>query len=176
MTAFRIASHAVTYQPVQAVISLTHICSASSHVNPCGRPKAEHRLSPVQHGQQSLQCPCIESATYFDPASASRLNHQNSFAPGITLCIPRSGRNYFDRKQGAHTRSRSTMHAPTIFIQRPHSQAALLAKRLPHQSTRFKLRNQRLDFRPASPPPHYSHFTHNSSALLNPAEKQGALL
>ena len=67
------------------------------------------------------------------------------------------------------------MHPLTIFIQRSNSQASLPAKRFPLQSTRFKLRNQNLGLGPAPPPPHY-HFAHNSSAPLNPAAQQGALL
>jgi len=68
------------------------------------------------------------------------------------------------------------MHALTIFIQRPYGQAPLLAKRYPHQSTRFKLRNQGLDLDQTTSPVHHSHFAHSSSASLNAAQEQGALL
>ena len=91
-------------------------------------------------------------------------------------CIPRSGRNHFNRKQRSDSRLPPTLHASTIFIQRPYSQAPLLAKRRPQQSTRFKLRNQRLDLGPAPPPPHHSRFAHSSSAPLNAATEQSALL
>jgi len=63
------------------------------------------------------------------------------------------------RKRGQVT----IMRALTIFIQRPYRQAPLLAKRCPHQSTRFKLRNQGLDLDQTTSPVHHSHFAHSSS-------------
>jgi len=68
------------------------------------------------------------------------------------------------------------MHALTIFIQRPYSQATLLAKRRPRQSTRFKLRNKDLNLSQTTSSVLHSHFTHGSSATLNAAQQQSVLL
>jgi hypothetical protein len=93
----------------------------------------------------------------------------------IAACLLRPRPNHFNRNHRPGDQSPPTMYPLTIFIQRSNSQAALPAKRFPLQSTRFKLRNQNLGLGPAPPPPHY-HFAHNSSATLNPAEQQGAML
>jgi hypothetical protein len=169
MATFRIAAQMIAYQTVQAIEVLPHIRRAGCNIYPRCRSKAEHRLRPVQYGQQALQCPRIESTTHFNPPSASRLNYQNTIAPGVAMCIPDCRRNQFNRKQGPATRSPTTPHALTIFVQRPHSHATLLAKSLPLQSTRFKLRNQRIGLGPTSPLPNLSNFAHNSSASLNKA-------
>src|SRR6266567_2773292 len=113
---------------------------------------------------------------HFDPTPAARLNYQNTLAPGIVICIMRRRRNHFNWKHWPATRLRPPMHASTIFIQRPQSQAPLPAKSLPKQSTRFKLRNQRLGLSTTTPPPHHSRFAHNSSPPLNLAAQQSALL
>ena len=113
---------------------------------------------------------------HFDPMPASQLNHKCAMPIDIVARLPRWRPNHFDSNHRPSGRSRPTMHALTIFIQRPDSQASLPAKRFPHQSTRFKLRNQSLGLGPATPPPHHSHFAHNSSAPLNTAVQQGALL
>jgi hypothetical protein len=68
------------------------------------------------------------------------------------------------------------MHALTIFIKRPYRQATLMAKSSPQQSTRFKLRNQGLNLGQTTPPVLHSHFAHSSSAPLNAAQEQSALL
>ena len=108
--------------------------------------------------------------------SASQLNDQNTIAPSIAGWILCSGPNYFHWKHGPATRSPTRLRASTIFIQRSYGQASTLAKRIPLQSTRFKFRNQRLDLGPATPPPHHSHFAHESSATLNSFVQQGAFL
>jgi hypothetical protein len=113
---------------------------------------------------------------HFDPMPASQLNHQNTIAPGIAVRILRSGPNYFHWKHGPATGSPPRVRASAIFIQRSYGQASLLAKSLPLQPTRFKFRNQCLGIGTAAPPPHHSHFAHESSAPLNAAVQQGALL
>jgi hypothetical protein len=132
-------------------------------------------LRPVQYGQQALQCPGIEATTHFDPTPASRLNHKSAIPIDIDARLLRRRPNDFNRNYRPGDRSWPTMHPLTILIQRSNSQASLPAKRFPLQSTRFKLRNQNLGLGPAPPPPHY-HFAHNSSAPLNPAAQQGAML
>ncbi len=95
---------------------------------------------------------------------------------GEALDFPRSGGNHFDRNKSTASRLTPTMHAPTIFIQRPYRQATLLAKSRPQQSTRFKLADQGLDFGKTTPPVNHSHFAHCSSATLNTKQQQRALL
>ena len=82
----------------------------------------------------------------------------------------------FDRNKSLATRLPSTMHALTIFIQRPYRQATLLAKGRSQQSTRFKLADQGLDLGQTTSPAYHSHFAHCSSATLNRDHEQGALL
>jgi transposase len=176
MATFRIAAQMIAYQTVEAIEILAHVRRAGCNIYPRRRSKPEHRLRPVQYGQQALQRFRIESPTHFDPAPAPQLNNQNTFAPSAAVGIPRRGRNHFNGKQRSGSRLRPALHASAIFIQRPYSQAPLLAKRRPQQSARFKLRNQRIDPSPAPPSPHHSRFTHNSSAPLNAAQEQGALL
>jgi len=176
MAARRIAAQMIAHQPVETIEILAHVRRAGCNIDPRRRSKPEHRLDPVQHGQQTFQRSRVESTTHFDPASASRLNYQNTRAPGIALCITPYRRNQFNRKQVPTTRTRLPKYASTIFIQRRHSQAAMPAKCLPLQSTRCKLRNKRLNLRPTTPLPNYSHFAHNSSATLNAAQQQSALL
>ena len=118
MAALRIASQPVAHQTVKTVESLPHIGGARSHVNPRGRPKPEHRLRPVQYGQQALQCPRIKCATHFDPTTASQLDHQNTIAPGIAVCIGRRRlRNPFHGKHPTGARSHPFLHPPTVLIQ-----------------------------------------------------------
>jgi len=163
-------------QTIQAIEILPHVRRAGCHINPRRRSKPEHRLDPVQYGQQTFQRSRIESTAHFDPTSASRFNGQNTRAPRTPICITLRRRNQFNSKQAPDTRTRLPKHASTIFIQRRHSQATLPAKCLPLQSARCKLRNKRLNLGPTTPPPNYSHFAHNSSATLNAAEQQSALL
>ncbi len=117
MAARRIAFQPVAHQTVKTVESLAHIGGASSHVNPRRRSEPEHRLRPVQYGQKALQCPRIESTAHFDPAPASRLNHQHTTTIGMATCLFRSARKHFHGKHGTGDRSRSRMHASPVFIQ-----------------------------------------------------------
>jgi hypothetical protein len=78
---------------------------------------------------------------HFDPMPASQLNHKCAMPIDIAARLPRRRPNHFNSNHRPGDRSPPIMHAPTIFIQRPDSQASLPAKRFPHQSTRFKLRN-----------------------------------
>jgi tetratricopeptide (TPR) repeat protein len=73
-----------------------------------------------------FQCFRIESTTYFDPTSASQFNDQNTVASGDAVGIPRRGGNHFDGNKSPALRLTSTMHALTIFIQRPYRQALRL--------------------------------------------------
>jgi len=173
MAAFRIAAQMIAYQAVEAVKVFPHVRRAGRNIDPRRRSKPEHRLRPVQYAQQTLQRFRIESTTHFDSAPASQLNKQNTVAPGLAACIPRRREDYFNRKQRSGPKLRPALHASTILIQRPHSKAPLLAKRRPRQSTRFKLRNQRFDLGPTTPPPQHSSFAHNSSAPLNAAAEKG---
>jgi len=123
-----------------------------------------------------FQCFRIESTTYFDPTSASQFNDKSTVAPRDAVDIPRRGGNHFDGNKSPTLRLASTMHTLTIFIQRPYSQATLLAKRRPRQSTRFKLRNKDLNLGQTTSSVLHSHFAHSSSATLNTAQEQSALL
>ena len=165
----------IAHQTIEPVEALPHVRRARGNIYPRRRSKPEHRLRPVQYGQQALQRSRIESTRYFDPTSASQFNNQNTIASSVAAGIPRRRRDQFNGKQRSGSRPWPTLHESTIFIQCPYSQAPLLAKRRPHQSARFKLRNQRLDLSPAPPPPHH-RFAHNFSAPLNATTKQGALL
>ena len=173
MAARWIAAQPVAHQPVETIEILAHVRRAGCNIYPRRRPKPEHRLRPVQYAQQTLQRFRIESTTHFDSAPASQLNKQNTVAPGVAAGIPRRRRDYFNRKQRSGPKLRPALHASTILIQRPHSKASLPAKRHPRQSTRFKLRNQRFDLGPTTPPPQHSSFAHNSSAPLNAAAEKG---
>jgi hypothetical protein len=97
-------------------------------------------------------------------------------APGDPVNILRRGGNHFDGNKALAFRLSPTMHAFTIFIQRPNDQASLLAKCCPHQSARFILRNQGLDLGQTTSPLNHSHFAHIQSASLNAAQEKGALL
>ena len=176
MAAFRIAAQMIAYQAVEAIEILPHVCRAGCNIYPRRRSKPEHRLRPVQYGQQALQCFRIESTTHFDSAPPLQLNKQNTVAPGIVAAIPRRGGNHFDGNKSSSSQLPSTMHALTIFIERPYRQASLMAKSSPQQSTRFKLRNQRLNLGKTTSPVLHSHFAHRSSAPLNAAQEQSALL
>ncbi len=175
MAARGVAFQPLAHQTVKTVEPLAHVGGPGGHVDPRGRSKPEHRLRPVQYSQQALQCPRIESTTHFDPTPASRLNHKCAIPLDIAVCLPRRRPNHFNGNHRPGYRSRPTMRLSTIFIQRRGSQASLPAKRFPHQSTGFKLRNQSCGLDPATSPPHYQ-FAHNCSAPLNPAAQQGALL
>ena len=166
----------IAYQPVEASEILAHVRRSDCNIDPRRRPKPEHCLRPVQYGQQTSQCFRIESTTYFDPTSASQFNDKNTVAPGNAVDLTRRGGNYFDGNKSPALRLASTMHALTIFIQRPYNQATLLAKRRPRQSTRFKLRNQGLNLGQTTSPGHRSHFAHSSSAPLKAVREQCALL
>ena len=176
MAAFRIAAQMIAYQPVEAIEILPHVRRASRNIYPRRRSKPEHQLRPVQYGQQTFECFRIESTTYFDPTSASQFNDKSTVAPRDAVDIPRRRGNHFDGNKSPALRLASTMHALTIFIQRPYSQATLLAKRRPRQSTRFKLRNKDLNLGQTTSSVLHSHFAHSSSATLNTAQEQSALL
>jgi len=176
MAAFRIAAQMIAHQAVEAVEVFPHVCRASRNIYPRCRSKPEHRLRPVQYGQQALQRFRIESTTHFDPAPASQLNKQNTVAPGIVAAIPRRGGNHFDGNKSSSSQLPSTMHALTIFIKRLYRQASLMAKSSPQQSTRFKLRNQGLNLGQTTSPVLHSHFAHSYSAPLNEEREQGGLL
>jgi len=166
----------IAHQAVEAVEVFPHVCRASRNIYPRCRSKPEHRLRPVQYGQQALQRFRIESTTHFDPAPASQLNKQNTVAPGIVAAIPRRGGNHFDGNKSSSSQLPSTMHALTIFIKRLYRQASLMAKSSPQQSTRFKLRNQGLNLGQTTSPVLHSHFAHSYSAPLNEEREQGGLL
>jgi hypothetical protein len=166
----------IAYQSVEAIEILPHVRRAGRNIYPRRRSKPEHRLHPVQYGQQTFQSSRIKSTTYFDPPSASQFNYKSAIAPGDAVHIPRRGGNHFDGNESPASRMPSTMHALTIFIQRPYRQPPLLAKSRPQQSTRFKLTNQGLDLGQTTPPVYHSRFAHSSSAPLNTAQEQGALL
>jgi len=176
MAAFRIAAQMIAYQPVEAIEILPHVRRADRNIDPRRRSKPEHQLRPVQYGQQTSQCLRIESTTNFDPTSASQFNHKNTVAHGNAVDIMRHRGNHFDGNKRHASRLPSTMHALTIFIQRPYGQAPLLAKNCTPQSTRFKLPNQALDLGQTTAPAHHSHFAHTSSRPLNAAQEQSALL
>jgi predicted nucleotidyltransferase len=176
MAAVRIAAQMIAYQAVEAIEILPHVRRAGCNVDPRRRSKPEHRLDPVQYGQQTFQCSRIKSTAYFDPTPASQFNYESTIAPGDAVDILRYGGNHFDGNKRPASRMPSTLHALTIFIQRPYGQAPLLAKRCPHQSTRFKLCNQGLDLDQTTSPVHHSHFAHSSSPPLNAEQEQGALL
>jgi len=74
MAAFRIAAQTIVYQPVKAVEILAHVRRAGCNIDPRRRSKPEHRLRPVQYGEQALQRSRIESTTHFDSAPASQFN------------------------------------------------------------------------------------------------------
>jgi hypothetical protein len=96
MAAFRIATRRIAYQAVETVEILAHVRRPGGSIYPRRRSKPEHRLHPVQYGRQTFQGARIRSSAYFDPASASRFNGQNSIAPGAALDIRRGGRNHLD--------------------------------------------------------------------------------
>jgi len=152
------------------------VANPQGHVNPGSRPKPEDRLRPVQYGQQSFQCPHIESTTNLDPAPASRLNHKWPVSVGISARFRCRRRDHFNSNHRPGHRSRRAMNPSTVFIQRTDSQTSLSAELLAHQSTRFELRNQSRSFSAAAPPAHRSHFAHNSSASLNDAPQQSGLV
>jgi hypothetical protein len=87
-----------------------------------------------------------------------------------------SGGNHFNGNKRPAFQPLSTVHALTIFIQRPNCQAALLAKICPHQSARLKLRNQGLDLGKTTTSVLHSHCAHSASAPLNAAQEKDALL
>ena len=154
MAARGIAFQPVAHQTVKTVESLAHVRGARGHVNPRGRPKSEHRLRLVQYAQQALQCRRIESTAHFNSTPASRLNHQNTIAPGISVCIRRRRRrNQFHRKHRTGARARQFLHPPTVLIQGRNRQATLLTKSIPRQPTGFILRNQPLHLDPTPAPP-----------------------
>jgi len=55
MAAFRIAAQMIAYQAVEAIEILAHVGRAGCNIDPRRRSKPEHRLDPVQHGQQAIQ-------------------------------------------------------------------------------------------------------------------------
>ena len=176
MAARGIAFQPVAHQTVKAVESLAHVRCTQGHVDPGSRPKSEQRLHLVQYSQQTLQCRRIESRTNFDPATASRLNHKCAIPINIAASLPHRRWNHFNRNHRPACRSSPTMNPSTIFIQRSDGQVSLPAELVPHQSTRFKLRNQSRSLRPATPSPHHSNFAHDPSASLNDAAQQSALV
>src|SRR5208283_1242759 len=71
VAAFRIAVQMIAYQAVETIEILAHVRCAGCNIDPRRRSKPEHRLDPVQYGQQTFQCSRIKSTTYFDSTSAS---------------------------------------------------------------------------------------------------------
>ena len=99
MAALRIAAQMIAHQPVKAIEVLAHVRCAGCHIDPRRRSKPEHRLRPVQYGQQALQRPRIESTMHFDPTPASQLNHQNTDrARHRCSASCAGGPNHFHRK------------------------------------------------------------------------------
>ena len=176
MAACGIAFQPIADQTVKTIESLPQIGGAGGHVDPRGRSKPEHRLQPVQYGQQPLQRSHIESSPHFDPTATSQLNHQNTIAPRIPVRLLAGGPNDFERKHRPATRLFSLVHPPAIFIQSSNCQAALPTKCLPHQATRFKLGNQRLGLGLTAPPPYHSCFAHSSSPSPYEALQQSGLV
>jgi len=88
MAAFRIAAQMIAYQPVEAIEVLAHVSCASRHVDPRRRSKPEHRLHPVQYGQQAFQRLRIEATIHFDSTPASQLNSQHAIV-SLAVCMPR---------------------------------------------------------------------------------------
>ena len=78
MAAFRIAAQMIAYQPVEAIEILPHVRRAGCNIYPRRRSKPEHRLRPVQYGQQAFQCFRIESTTYFDPTSNITVSYDDA--------------------------------------------------------------------------------------------------
>jgi len=176
MTAFRIAAQMIAHQAVETVEILPHVRRAGCNIDPRRRSKPEHPLHPVQHGQQALQRFRIESTAHFDSAPPLQLDKQNTAAPGVVADIALRGGNHFDRNKSPAPQLPSTMHALTIFIQRPHRQAPLLAKRCTLQAARFKLRNKHLCLSQTTSSVLHSQFAHSFSASLNAEREQSALL
>jgi hypothetical protein len=165
----------IAHQPVEAIEILPHVRRAGCNIDPRRRSKPEHRLHPVQYGQQRSSVPASNPrhTSIRRPLRNSTTEHHRAWRRLLTC--PRSGGNHFDRNKSPASRLPSTMHALTIFIQRPYRQATLLAKGRPHQSTRFKLRNQGLDLGQTTPSVHHSHFAHSSSATLNARARTGCV-
>ena len=176
MTAFRIAAQTIAHQPVKAIEILPHVRRAGCNINPRRRSKPEHRLHPVQHGQQALQCSRIESTAYFDPASTSQFNYKSTIAPTDAVDILRDGGNHFNGNKRPASRLPFTMNATPILIQCRYRQSAINAKCLPRQPAGFIFRNQPLHLNPTTPPPYHSRFAHSSSPSRNSATRKGALL
>ena len=176
MTAFRIAAQTIAHQPVKAIEILPHVRRAGCNINPRRRSKPEHRLHPVQHAQQALQCSRIESTAYFDPASTSQFNYKSTIAPTDAVDILRDGGNHFNGNKRPASRLPFTMNATPIRIQCRYRQSAINAKCLPRQPAGFIFRNQPLHLNPTTPPPYHSRFAHSSSPSRNSATRKGALL
>jgi len=166
----------IAHQAVETVEILPHVRRAGCNIDPRRRSKPEHPLHPVQHGQQALQRFRIESTAHFDSAPPLQLDKQNTVAPGVVADIALRGGNHFDRNKSPAPQLPSTMHALTIFIQRPHRQAPLLAKRCTLQAARFKLRNKHLCLSQTTSSVLHSQFAHSFSASLNAEREQSALL
>jgi hypothetical protein len=54
MTAFRIAAQMIAHQAVETIEIFPHVRRAGRNIDPRRRSKPEHRLHPVQYGQQTF--------------------------------------------------------------------------------------------------------------------------
>ena len=75
VTAFRRAAQMIAHQTVKPIEVLAHVRRAGCNINTRRRSKPEHRLRPVQYGQETLQRSRIEPLTHFDATPAAQLNH-----------------------------------------------------------------------------------------------------
>src|SRR5450631_2937254 len=174
MAAFRIAVEMIPDKSIKAIEILPHIRRAGCYIDTRRRSKPEHRLRPVQYGQQTLQRPRIEATANFNPPAVARFNYQHTVT--MATCLFRNTRNYFNGKHRRSVWSRHLTRPPTVFIQCRYRQATLLTERIPPQPAGLEIGNQLLYLNPTTPPPHNCHFAHNPSAPPNAAAQQSALL
>src|ERR1035441_5796703 len=143
-----IAQHAATFPSTTGPKLPTRPRTACSKSNPANASSAH-----AQHAHQLLQRTRIEPAPHFDSPPAAQLHHQR-VARRADAC--RRPPAYLHCQQCTAASWRLPLPSP-VPAKGAQRQPPLPAEFDPAQSTRFVLRNQLLDLKPAPPALPYTH-------------------
>src|SRR5271157_6570083 len=172
MAAQRVALQLIPYDPIQPVEALAHVCGSRRQIDARRRPKAEHRLQPLQHSHQSRQRRRIKAGANFDSAARAD-NDRQSYYRLLPSCRIH-GWQLHCNQTAASTCAPSFLSFPQITIQSIQHYSVPAAKLARPQAALNKLFHHLLDRQcTATRTPHRNLlFAHANTSPQQPAIKQ----
>src|SRR5271157_1487191 len=172
MPAQRVTLQPITHHPIQPLETLAHVCGSRRQIDPCRRPKAEHRLQPLQHSHQSRQRRRIKAGANFDSAARAD-NDRQSYYRLLPSCRIH-GWQLHCNQTAASTCAPSFLSFPQITIQSIQHYSVPAAKLARPQAALNKLFHHLLDRQcTATRTPHRNLlFAHANTSPQQPAIKQ----